>query len=1386
MKRSAKSALYLLLGMLVASVVGENAQAQGDGLNLISDPQGRVIVDQSYIAEQSGNGFAQVPIGPRLRSYSQFGNGFGWRDGHTFANIFYPMHLNPGVDLIFLDVRGFVSYDEVGERSGGNVGLGYRRYIDSMNTMVGVSVWGDADGAQQQNFFQAGASLEVIYNNLEMRLNGYLAEGDGTKRILNNAILGGPYYQSHRILVNRATVADVQYDGFDGEVGGPLPGLQTIGAHGYVGGYWMHNDNFGEFGGVKVRGQIYMHEDVQFGIEYRRDDKFGSSTWGNVMVQLPNQPWRVWWRQLFQPRGKAQQLSRQVERHYRIPVRREIVNTPTLLINPIDGLPYFVHHVDPNATTSNGQPGTIENPFRTLEAARLANNGNVDIIRVVANANLTTPNGALAVTAPFDLLRDQRLLSTAVNHTFMSQIGTAALPEFTGGPLPLINNMTAGSSVVRLARSNTEVSGFVIDGRDSTGAITNSGITSIAGFSNYNINRNTFQNFVSGVDLTEIGGTGRFDSNMVLGTAGTSAFGYRVQNSSGTLNATITNSQIQDTQTGVAFIGTGTARINAPVISSNSIFNNTSNNILFDFSGSASGGFSIANNPLIGGSGAVAGNAVLINLAGNSTLLTSNITSNTIESAIAGIVLRSTNNAVVQPLTISGNTIRNLSGIGVDVIATGSSTIQNLTINGNNSIVSVLDAGIRVDIRNSATLRQMLIQQNTISGVLNDLTTNAVDSPGGDGIYLVRRDSARFGAVGAGGPFNGLGDIVIGNNTIIGQTGLGNSISNNAGDGIRLFGTGSGNVTNTLLYDGNTLQNNQNGFRSQLFGNAIFTVQNDANVYDANRDHGVIVTTADSAVFNGTFLADTFTGHDANNDGLGDAFFFLTNNFSRQTVLIGGIGNTRRTTITGGINGVRIVNFSNPGAGVSTWTVRGTDIESVSNDGITLDTSSVVGATLNIGGQGLNENTNISNSGDDGISAVLRTGINRINVLGHGTISPTIIAGSGRITGRSSLDANADTFVDDNTRGDGIRILELDGTTTLQLAGARTTGNAGRGVDIDARSETAGASTFNLGRFTPGNSLNNARDISSFSNNQLQGVVVTTTTNNNTGVFLNDTDSVADPAAVGNFYHHINNATDQGNAPIIQVVANVTIENANIQNNGAPGTSADGLVLDVGSNTRINAFINTINPNSAAGTGGNAGADIALVTHVSQEMNRPSVNGAPIDNVALDAVGQINLVFGVVDTNNDGIADSRTSGAENRGIRGVSFRVATQGSATPVAGSVIDGLYNTADVFKPANRSAFMRVTVFGVPAALQAGGTGPIPSSIIDPSSGVTPPPNTTVGNVFFNAGTNVLANVDALFANTFNQNTLNNQAPGVGSRTILFNNTTDFRTLNGFGAID
>ncbi|MFQ5734026.1 MAG: beta strand repeat-containing protein, partial [Planctomycetaceae bacterium] len=679
---------------------------------------------------------------------------------------------------------------------------------------------------------------------------------------------------------------------------------------------------------------------------------------------------------------------------------------------------------------------------------------------------------------------------------------------------------------------------------------------------------------------------------------------------------------------------------------------------------------------------------------------------------------------------VTGITANNNASQGVNALVTSPGGVTStLDLSITNSVFDAnIDAGILIAATGDGVLRQLVIQSNTITNTIDNASTPNIDDPAGDGIYLVRRDNALFGAVGGPGPNSGLGDVVIGNNTLLGQTGLGNTITNSLGDGLRLIGAGSSNVTNTLLYDGNTFSGNQNGFQAQLFQNAIFTIQNDANVYSSNSDHGVFVTTNDVSVLTGTFLGDTFTGLDADADSVGNGFNFVANDTSRQTILIGETAGGRRTSITGGQNGIAISNVATPTA-ASSWVIRGTDITGAVVDGINFNTTSTAGSVFTVGAQGANQNVTITNSGDDGIQAILNGGTNVVNIIGNATTGGTIITGSGLTSGRTSLDADTDTIVDDLTRGDGISILQTNGLLTLNVFGVNSVNSAGRGLDIDSRTPTAGTQQFNIGRFTVGNAAQNAIDRSSFNNNGLQGVVVQTTAVNPGGVILADT--VATPSVTGNFYQDDDFTT-------VLLTADVVFTNSNIQSNGAAGTTADGSVFSVGTNTTMNLFVNTINPGSAAGTGGNAGDDIALLTHVSLEMNNPG-------SVGRDAMGRINLVYGIVDTNADGVPDSRTDTAgTDRGIRAEMFRVNTTGSATPIEGSVIDGLYQAAQAPRPANRAGFARINVF---SNATAGATAGIPTSLLDPSAATVPVPGTTTGNVFFNGGSSTLADVDAIF---------------------------------------
>ncbi|MGH7128162.1 MAG: hypothetical protein ACREIV_06320, partial [Planctomycetaceae bacterium] len=172
--------------------------------------------------------------------------------------------------------------------------------------------------------------------------------------------------------------------------------------------------------------------------------------------------------------------------------------------------------------------------FGSLEQARLANSPGVDIILVRPNPG--TPGRDLAVTAPFMLFDNQRLLSTAVVSNFNASLGGFILPGFTGVPKPLISNSSSiPSSVIQLANNN-EVSGFTIDGRNDVsflgaGVILHTGITSKGQIVNFNINRNCFQNVANGVVIAA-SGTGLFENNMILGSLATGR-GFSVTTSGG-------------------------------------------------------------------------------------------------------------------------------------------------------------------------------------------------------------------------------------------------------------------------------------------------------------------------------------------------------------------------------------------------------------------------------------------------------------------------------------------------------------------------------------------------------------------------------------------------------------------------------------------------------------------------------------------------------------------------------------------------------------------------------------------------------------------------------------------------------------------------------------
>jgi hypothetical protein len=126
-----------------------------------------------------------------------------------------------------------------------------------------------------------------------------------------------------------------------------------------------------------------------------------------------------------------------------------------------------VVHIDPNGPTNVAQGDcTVENPYNLISQFNdlaLAQKSQVDIIYVTDRDDGTSTNLDTGV----QLLDCQRLLSDAVQHTFMSQGQIFDLPGFDPlGTRPILTNITPalpGGPVVTLANMN-EVSGFQIDG----------------------------------------------------------------------------------------------------------------------------------------------------------------------------------------------------------------------------------------------------------------------------------------------------------------------------------------------------------------------------------------------------------------------------------------------------------------------------------------------------------------------------------------------------------------------------------------------------------------------------------------------------------------------------------------------------------------------------------------------------------------------------------------------------------------------------------------------------------------------------------------------------------------------------------------------------------
>ncbi|MAG92890.1 MAG: hypothetical protein CMJ48_03985, partial [Planctomycetaceae bacterium] len=633
------------------------------------------------------------------------------------------------------------------------------------------------------------------------------------------------------------------------------------------------------------------------------------------------------------------------------------------------------------------------------------------------------------------------------------------------------------------------------------------------------------------------------------------------------------------------------------------------------------------------------------------------ISNNTFTNNLNGVSLLASAGGigtVISPATVTRNTFTGHSGPGLSAIVEGplaGAGSLNLIVGGRpgssgNVFDGNTDAGILVRSRGYGVLETLQVSGNTIINTTDDAATIGAENPAGDGIFLAREDNSAFGIVGGTGIFGGLGDIAIGNNTVSGANSRGNTIMGNERDGIRLFGLGASTPgVNTLLFDGNTLSGNGgSGFVADLYADVQFLIANQGNNFEDNQAYGVrLVTNQNSAIGDptagtaSTFLADTYT-----NNFLGH-FSAVANDSSFQHITIGSTPGVR-TTMTGGNNdAINITNNSSFSGGTSarnTYNIYGIDIDLLDSgtDGIEINADGTGNTSVQVGGTALNR--------DVTITGVTESGIEYSNTAG----------------------ASNQFFVDSTTitdaGEDGISIRQTSGSMLADIKRSIVTGSTQRGLDISVESGTSS-------RYTIGGSIAGEGNV--FNSNTQQGFAFRTI-----GGTYTRTTLVLDPAFVGNVYQDL--AT---NGVTTHVRADLSLIGNEIRFNGTAANTADGAIIEVGTNSTIDAIVNS------NVFGGNLGADLNAVVVVSANPAGTSVNnavaGPPIlDRVALDPIAYLNLALGVNAVHSGGLAP-----VASLGNTGEEFLFSASGSATSLTGSTLAGQFTNADLFKPTTRTAF-------------------------------------------------------------------------------------------------
>ena len=786
------------------------------------------------------------------------------------------------------------------------------------------------------------------------------------------------------------------------------------------------------------------------------------------------------------------------------------------------------------------------------------------------------------------------------------------------------------------------------------------------------------------------------------------------------------------------------------------------------------------------------GNSILGDLIDDDVIRMITITNNEFTDTNRGIFLPDLSDGTPMPgmpigSNISFNTFTN-SNVAFDVgintnnndptqIDTEDSETLTMVMIGN-SVSGNLEGGTLRSVGPNAFLDLGLRDLNGDAVLDSVFAMNLFDNNGGNGMNLL---------VETGG--NILADIgaLPGFVQDIANPTYANMFTNNGGHGLAISGTSSETTPNFVNMRGNLFATNTlSGASIETGGDAVFRINGSQNVYMENIQHGLQITTRNNSsiglptmfvepdfalldadptgiifgnaddpdpmsvvftsasVFDGEYFIDN--GQDgANIQTLNQSWNNIAFLRSNNRNVFAGNGNHGLTIIN---NSVATVDGNQPIE--SYYTIRGTEIGNSGQDGIHIE---LLGAesslfpehavsrygpnVITIGGQTVNDQVFVVNSGDQGASVT--SNHTDTGIFGGGQVISLVGAAFDTFGVYRPDRLYIDQFSAIQNGGDGFEIL-VQSVSDVNFSMFRSSliENGGVGLEMDVNTAN-GTTGFGINQATgvvqpvflpstselpdPLNPILVPRPVGSVFNigSEIAGTGNLFQSNALQGVFFQTLSPVAEtpndfrftPNVVVPVFSPEENVSpaippqnphgglQSGEYASVEQTIYWTFGRLNfydniVQTNGTPLNGADGMALQVGTSTNMIASI--------AGNvfGGNTGADLNIVSVVSQEPDQSvnNIGGNPqVDALAMDPVGVLDLALGLnFASPNPPVSGELYAGTDSN--TGAQFTVNTLGITTSLAGRTEVGVFqvadDVADTNKQADRHGFIVINAYG------------------------------------------------------------------------------------------